>query len=289
MKEHDIGRSKQTFFDELYALDDDIGNEPRDDGLIRSMNALKRCSELASTSPVKPSPTRTRKPVRTVSAPITTVSQRLPPLAKLQTRHTVIGEAEPISISHMPPTSSTVSDGVMGGSKRSAPVESSTTPKSLFEGLQFCTSSIAQRDDWANHNTDFFPNNDIHPGRRFRINKAVQHGANWAKTWSNDVSHVIVDRSMNYGQVVGFLKLDIIPVGVIFQTFPTPADSVASRQNCRRGLSGGLHIIQNACTDRSASVPCKGSTRKQGGSRAGSPAPYRLFRFGCVTAAQACW
>lgn len=66
--------------------------------------------------------------------------------------------------------------------------------------------------------SDFFPNNENHPGRRFRMQKAVKHGAGREVKWSAAVTHLVVDRSMNYEQVCGFLstteKLEQIPVRI---------------------------------------------------------------------------
>lgn len=45
-----------------------------------------------------------------------------------------------------------------------------------------------------------------------RIKKAIDYGATWQKDWNESITHVIVDRSMNYGQVMAFLKLQLLPV-----------------------------------------------------------------------------
>lgn len=61
---------------------------------------------------------------------------------------------------------------------------------------------------------DFFPNNDINPGRKLRIQKAIEHGATWSRHLTN-ATHVVVDRSMTYNQLLAFLKLSHLPVSLL--------------------------------------------------------------------------
>lgn len=58
----------------------------------------------------------------------------------------------------------------------------------------------------------FFPNNDVAPARRLRIQKAMEYGANWAKDWGDNITHVIVDKDLLFQDVLKFLKLDHLPV-----------------------------------------------------------------------------
>lgn len=64
----------------------------------------------------------------------------------------------------------------------------------------------------------FFPNNDVHPARRMRIIKALEYGATWQKDWTNSVTHVIVDKSIYYGQLIAFLKMSALPVCILHLT-----------------------------------------------------------------------
>jgi len=88
-----------------------------------------------------------------------------------------------------------------------------SVPNKLFHGLIFY----------------FFPPNDIAPARRMRIRKAIEHGATWTKDWTSKVSHIIVDRSMNYGQVMASLKLDKLPSNVALVDEVFPADCISYR------------------------------------------------------------
>lgn len=62
------------------------------------------------------------------------------------------------------------------------------------------------------HGPVFFPNNDISPLRRLRIQRAQEHGAVWTKTWEVNVTHVIVDKGLVFKDILTFLKLDSFPV-----------------------------------------------------------------------------
>lgn len=59
---------------------------------------------------------------------------------------------------------------------------------------------------------DFIPNNAVAPARRMRIHKAREYGAERAEAWSDIVTHIIVDKDLNHGDVLKHLKLEDIPV-----------------------------------------------------------------------------
>lgn len=58
----------------------------------------------------------------------------------------------------------------------------------------------------------FVPNNDVSPARRIRINKALEFGASWARTWQDQITHVIVDSELCFEDVMSYLKLKSFPV-----------------------------------------------------------------------------
>ena len=60
--------------------------------------------------------------------------------------------------------------------------------------------------------TVFFPNNDVSTLRRLRIQRAQEHGAQWAREWSSDITHVIIDKDLSYQDLVIHLKLASVPV-----------------------------------------------------------------------------
>lgn len=59
---------------------------------------------------------------------------------------------------------------------------------------------------------DFIPNDDVAPARKLRIRKALERGAKWIKQWDDGISHVIVDKSLLYSDILKFLKMSSIPV-----------------------------------------------------------------------------
>lgn len=47
-----------------------------------------------------------------------------------------------------------------------------------------------------------------------RINKAREYGALWVQSWREDVTHVIVDKDIQYKDVLAFLKITSLPVNL---------------------------------------------------------------------------
>lgn len=48
-----------------------------------------------------------------------------------------------------------------------------------------------------------------------RIAKALEYGASWVKFWREDISHIIVDKDIQYKDVLSFLKISSLPVSVL--------------------------------------------------------------------------
>jgi len=84
------------------------------------------------------------------------------------------------------------------GKRKRGDVKTVSLELQVFEGLQFF----------------FIPNDDIAAARRLRIRKAVEYGATRVSTWSTAVTHVIVDKVVTYKDVLKYLKLTEVPVGV---------------------------------------------------------------------------
>lgn len=75
----------------------------------------------------------------------------------------------------------------------------------------------------------FFPNNEKHPARFMRISKAIAFGAIWHRDWTPFVTHVIVDKSLDYAMLLKFLKQDSLPTGVICINESWPSECIAYR------------------------------------------------------------
>lgn len=75
----------------------------------------------------------------------------------------------------------------------------------------------------------FFPNDDRHPARRLRIAKATKFGALWDKDWNPNITHVVMDKGMNYAQLIKFLKLERLPESVVVVSEDYVAQSITYR------------------------------------------------------------
>ncbi|KAL4976794.1 hypothetical protein BDW66DRAFT_159417 [Aspergillus desertorum] len=75
----------------------------------------------------------------------------------------------------------------------------------------------------------FFPNSDVSPLRRLRIQRAQEYGALWAKTWGSHVTHIIVDKGLEFEEILRHLKLETIPSDVAVVDEAYPADCIKFR------------------------------------------------------------
>lgn len=75
----------------------------------------------------------------------------------------------------------------------------------------------------------FFPNNEKHPARLMRITKAIAFGATWQRDWSDCVTHVILDKTMDYAMLLKFLKKDCLPDAVVTVNESWPSECIAYR------------------------------------------------------------
>ncbi|KAI9368028.1 hypothetical protein BJX61DRAFT_249072 [Aspergillus egyptiacus] len=68
----------------------------------------------------------------------------------------------------------------------------------------------------------FFPNSDVSPLRRLRIQKAQEYGALWAKEWGDNITHVIVDKGLEFEEILKHLKLETFPpkIAVVDECYP---------------------------------------------------------------------
>lgn len=75
----------------------------------------------------------------------------------------------------------------------------------------------------------FFPNNDTNPARKMRIAKALEFGAIWQKNLDDAVTHVIVDKALDYSQLLKYLKRSSLPEHVIVVSENYPAECISFR------------------------------------------------------------
>ena len=123
--------------------------------------------------------------------------------AILTARHTFSGA--------LPPTSSMPQ--ATGKRKRENVITPMPKDQQIFSGLHFY----------------FFPNNEKHPARFMRISKAIAFGAIWHREWTPFVTHIIVDKSLDYGMLLKFLKKDSLPASVMCVNESWPSECIAYR------------------------------------------------------------
>ncbi|PLB43899.1 hypothetical protein P170DRAFT_418330 [Aspergillus steynii IBT 23096] len=76
----------------------------------------------------------------------------------------------------------------------------------------------------------FFPNNDVSPFRRLRIQRAQEYGARWAQSWDDEnITHVIVDKGLTFQEVLKHLKLEDFPSTIALVGEGYPAECINFR------------------------------------------------------------
>ncbi|KAJ5951008.1 DNA polymerase family X [Penicillium vulpinum] len=75
----------------------------------------------------------------------------------------------------------------------------------------------------------FFPNNDVSPFRRLRIQRAQDYGARWSRNWATDVTHVIMDKDLLSSDLLNYLKLESLPTNVALVNESYPSECIQFR------------------------------------------------------------
>ncbi|KAL4989695.1 hypothetical protein BDW68DRAFT_155989 [Aspergillus falconensis] len=209
--------AKEAFFSSLEQLDslsDESESEfdrliaysRRNDGAISSSGSC----QPASLSHV-PHPGFTINP-QTSSEVATVIADSVSPIS-LSTSVVEIPSIEPTVQKKMVPSKGPATDAA--GKRKRGGSFARTIPDHLqiFRGLVFF----------------FFPNSDVSPLRRLRIQRAQEYGALWAKTWGSHVTHIIVDKGLKFEDILKHLKLESIPSNVAVVDEGYPADCIKFR------------------------------------------------------------
>ncbi|CAG8887201.1 unnamed protein product [Penicillium egyptiacum] len=75
----------------------------------------------------------------------------------------------------------------------------------------------------------FFPNNDISPFRRLRIQRAQDYGARWSRNWATHVTHVIMDKGLLSSDLLSYLKIEFLPTSVALVNESYPSECIQFR------------------------------------------------------------
>ncbi|KAI4729256.1 DNA polymerase beta-like protein [Aureobasidium sp. EXF-10728] len=243
---HNAAARKRAAFDALYALDDE-GDEVEDEGLVASFKAVKGKTlgdpttslsrsrrtpgrppgsltrsvpninlPLPQSTQQRPNPRRAKKPLELLEE-LTASSSIIKDTPPLKHHHTVIGvpslnipakEIMPPSCS-APPASSAIPviKNRKGKGKQAVEIRLVPEQQRIFQNLHFY----------------FFPNSDMHPGRRQRIIRALEYGATWQNEFNDTVTHIITDREYDYTQLMKYLKKTELPASVVLVNENYPA------------------------------------------------------------------
>ncbi|KAI4284933.1 MAG: hypothetical protein L6R35_004770 [Caloplaca aegaea] len=105
------------------------------------------------------------------------------------------------------------------------PDESDEDVRGLLSTIQACRPSKrhAQPSQASDINIHFIPNDDVAPARKHRIRKTMERGAAWIKQWDDRITHIIVDKSLSYSDILKFLKMSSIPpsMAVVNELYPS--------------------------------------------------------------------
>ncbi|CAG8129532.1 unnamed protein product [Penicillium salamii] len=104
----------------------------------------------------------------------------------------------------------------------------------------------------------FFPNNDVSPFRRLRIQRAQEYGARWSREWADDITHAILDKGLQVNDLRGHLRMGDLPTNVVIvnETYPSECiqfRSVLNHSQVRFRVEGTLSVLQTE--DHAISVP----------------------------------
>jgi hypothetical protein len=78
-----------------------------------------------------------------------------------------------------------------------------------WENILFVCSYILFQ--LVNHTIVFCPNDKVHPARKLRIEKVIDHGGEWQKEWSTEVDYVVLEKILCYNDLIKWLKLEAMP------------------------------------------------------------------------------
>nr|POF08116.1 hypothetical protein CFP56_62696 [Quercus suber] len=214
-------KRKQDYFGgfDLLAADSD---DEADDGRRASMLCLKRARDLVTSKAKLGGPNSLSRSVSEthVYKLNQTSTKNLQPLPS------AAGVKPPTSLLKSSTYAGEVSAALVGdvifspaipqtSGRRKGNVKFNLVPEGqqIFRGLRFY----------------FFPPGDKHPARRMRITKAMSFGAAWCKEWDRSITHVIVDKNIEYCLLLKYLRMDALPTEVVMVSENYPSECICYR------------------------------------------------------------
>ncbi|KAI7974816.1 hypothetical protein EIK77_004908 [Talaromyces pinophilus] len=191
------GINKDDFFRDLDGLED-LSDDAQNHQAAGDISGLIRRTNTAPTTLARSS---TESKEKEISAPATLKrhsSMVTPPVTKKPSISAALGKQTETLMKRQAELSQTEQPK---GQKKRRTQSVQIIPESdqIFKGLKFF----------------FVPNNDISPARRLRIQRSQEYGALWAQEWSADITHVIVDKGLDYKELLKVLTPEQLAVGVL--------------------------------------------------------------------------
>ncbi|CAG8007073.1 unnamed protein product [Penicillium nalgiovense] len=203
----DLFLTKKSFFAAIDRLDDSDNQDEEDKGWGGHLTFADK--EPDKLKPNKVALSSERNPPRANWDPISSCD--------LQSKR-----SSPIAVSKPAPANRPRTTGAMPTIKSGGPPQKKRKTNSakiipdgqqIFKGLIFF----------------FFPNNDISPFRRLRIQRAQDYGARWSRSWATDVTHVIMDKGLLLRDLLTYLKLEFLPTSVALVNESYPSECIQFR------------------------------------------------------------
>lgn len=173
----------------------DVHKSTRSTPVLNRIPAFNKpsCRHLDRFLQTRPSSNRGNNPLRLSKA---SIFSDVPPEGA--GKATLSSLAEPSAVSSNRVPSSTTPAVIVGKRKRRNMAKQVPEDQQIFKGLHFY----------------FFPNDDKNPARKMRIAKAIEFGAQWEREMNKNITHVVVDKLMQYPTVLKYLKMNSLPNSV---------------------------------------------------------------------------
>ncbi|KAI2732743.1 hypothetical protein CBS147332_1882 [Penicillium roqueforti] len=201
----DLFPTKKSFFTALDRLDDSDDQDEEDDSWGNLLTSADKGLDKPNPNKVAPFAER----IRANSDPISSCD--------LQSKR-----SSPFAVAKPAPTNRPRTAGTMPAIKSAGPPQKKRktnnakiipVDQQIFKGLVFF----------------FFPNNDVSPFRRLRIQRAQDYGARWSQNWATDVTHVIMDKNLLLTDLLNYLKLESLPTNVALVNESYPSECIQFR------------------------------------------------------------
>ena len=244
--------TRKRFFEELYALDDDdesngsteAGASQRDVDRVKRRRTLPSDESEINSTPAQLVRAQTEPSPRRPSQSPVLLKRRREPEKLPPKRH--LRPAPPVEqLDSSPAVPSRPRKAKMPVKKK---LRKGELPE-ILEAQQILKGMVFY----------FVPNNDVSQPRKRRIQKAQQYGAIRASEFSNDVTHIVVDKSLTFKDLITHFEPDEVPstADVVNEDYPAECigfHTIVDPTRSRFRLDG-QEVVVKACTSKDAKEP----------------------------------